>query len=109
MLAAVKNKPCGCPLKERPFLTAPARGSPAVAQAGAEEWLQPNKGMLLGCVMPLPTRFLKEAENNIAFHAIAEAFLARHLGGRAEPIGADFAGSSHEVREGKDIIEGLGS
>ncbi len=47
-------------------------------------------------------------ENNIAFHAIAEAFLARHLGGRAEPIGGDFAGSSHELRAGADIIEGVG-
>ena len=33
-------------------------------------------------------------ENNIAFKAIMEAFLARHLGGRAEPIGDDFTGSS---------------
>jgi hypothetical protein len=28
VLAAVKNKPSGWPLKERPFLTAPARGCP---------------------------------------------------------------------------------
>jgi acylaminoacyl-peptidase len=44
-------------------------------------------------------------ENNIAFHAIAEAFLARHLGGRAEPIGRDFEGSSHEIRAGADVLE----
>jgi acylaminoacyl-peptidase len=47
-------------------------------------------------------------ENNIAFHAIAEAFLARHLGGRAEPIGRDFEGSSHEIRAGADILDGPG-
>ena len=45
-------------------------------------------------------------ENNIAFHAIAEAFLARHLGGRAESIGDDFKGSSHEIRAGADILGG---
>jgi acylaminoacyl-peptidase len=48
-------------------------------------------------------------ENNIAFHAIAEAFLARHLGGRAEPIGEDFAGSSHEIRAGAEIVQDAGA
>jgi acylaminoacyl-peptidase len=48
-------------------------------------------------------------ENDIAFHAIVEAFLARHLGGRAEPIGGDFEGSSHEIRAGADILGELGS
>jgi dipeptidyl aminopeptidase/acylaminoacyl peptidase len=38
-------------------------------------------------------------ENNMAFNAIVEAFLARHLGGRAEPIGGDVAASSAQVRE----------
>ena len=38
--------------------------------------------------------------NGIAFNAITEAFLARHLGGRAEPVGEDFNGSSHEIRAG---------
>jgi dipeptidyl aminopeptidase/acylaminoacyl peptidase len=42
-------------------------------------------------------------ENSIAFSAIAEAFLARHLGGRCEPIGEDFMGSSHEIRAGSAI------
>jgi dipeptidyl aminopeptidase/acylaminoacyl peptidase len=44
-------------------------------------------------------------ENNIAFHAIAEAFLASHLGGRAEPVGNDFKGSSHEIRAGAGVLE----
>jgi acylaminoacyl-peptidase len=41
--------------------------------------------------------------NNIAFNAIAEAFLAVHLGGRCETIGQDFENSSHEVRLGGRI------
>ena len=46
-------------------------------------------------------------ENNIAFMAIAEAFLARHLGGRAEPIGPAFTGSSVTVPQGPDLVPGL--
>jgi acylaminoacyl-peptidase len=43
-------------------------------------------------------------ENNIVFKAVMEAFLARHLGGRAEPIGDDFNGSSHEFRAGDELF-----
>jgi acylaminoacyl-peptidase len=44
-------------------------------------------------------------ENDIAFKAIVEMFLARHLGGRVEPLGDDFAGSSHEVRAGGEVLQ----
>lgn len=37
-------------------------------------------------------------ENRMSFHVISEAFLARHLGGRCEAVGKDFAGSSLEIR-----------
>jgi dipeptidyl aminopeptidase/acylaminoacyl peptidase len=43
-------------------------------------------------------------ENNIAFKAIMETFLARHLGGRTEPVGDDFKGSSHEFRAGDGLL-----
>ena len=33
-------------------------------------------------------------ENRLAFFAVAEAFLAKHLGGRYQPVGTDFAGST---------------
>ena len=46
-------------------------------------------------------------ENRISFYAIAEAFLAAHLGGRAEPIGQDFAGAKFEVGEGASHVPGL--
>jgi len=47
-------------------------------------------------------------ENNIAFNAIKEAFLARYLGGHAEPVGDDFKGSRHEIRAGGDILHDIG-
>lgn len=46
-------------------------------------------------------------ENDIAFNAITEAFLARHLRGRCEPVGGDFKGSSHQIRAGGDILAAM--
>ena len=46
-------------------------------------------------------------ENNLSFHAIVESFLAKCLGGRYEPIGDDFEGSSLQVITGADNIPGL--
>jgi len=48
-------------------------------------------------------------ENNLSFMAVAEAFLARCLGGRFQPVDDDFAGSSIEVVAGADQIRGLAS
>ena len=46
-------------------------------------------------------------ENKISFFAVAEAFLAKHLGGRYEPIGMDFNGSTIAVPTGADEVPGL--
>jgi len=46
-------------------------------------------------------------ENNMAFNAVTEAFLARQLGGRFEPIGNDFQGSTIQVPVGADQVPGL--
>jgi hypothetical protein len=37
-----------------------------------------------------------------------ESFLGRHLGGRAEPVGDDFKGSSHDIRAGRSILNDIG-
>jgi len=50
----------------------------------------------------------RRPENRSAFMAVAEMFLARHLGGRFEPVGDDFAGSSIEFKAGRDLVPGLG-
>ena len=39
--------------------------------------------------------------NNIAFNAVAENFLAKCLGGRAEPVGAALAASTAQVKAGQ--------
>jgi dipeptidyl aminopeptidase/acylaminoacyl peptidase len=46
-------------------------------------------------------------QNWLSFFAVAEAFLARWLGGRVEPVGADFVGASLEVRAGAEHVPGL--
>jgi dipeptidyl aminopeptidase/acylaminoacyl peptidase len=46
-------------------------------------------------------------ENNLSFNALAEAFLARWLGGRCEPIGTDLQGSSLQVRAGAGALPEL--
>jgi acylaminoacyl-peptidase len=46
-------------------------------------------------------------ENNIAFNAIMEVFLAHHVGGRFEPLGDDLAASSCEIRVGASILRDL--
>jgi len=46
-------------------------------------------------------------ENRLSFYAVQEAFLHQHLGGRLEPFGDDFVGSSVTVPVGASEIEGL--
>jgi len=48
-------------------------------------------------------------QNQIAFRAVTEAFLAKHLGGAAQPIdrARDFAGSTLSVEVGAELVPGL--
>ncbi|HEX2892148.1 S9 family peptidase [Vineibacter terrae] len=46
-------------------------------------------------------------ENRMAFYAVVEAFLARYLGGRFQPVIDDFTGSSLRIETGGDLIPGL--
>jgi len=50
---------------------------------------------------------LGRPENRRSFMAVVEAFLAAHLGGRCEPLGDDFAGSTIEFKVGRELIPGL--
>ena len=45
--------------------------------------------------------------NSMSFFATTEAFLSRCLGGRFQPIGSDFQGSTIQVLEGADHVPGL--
>ena len=45
--------------------------------------------------------------NNIAFNAVAENFLGKCLGGRAEPIGEALKPSTAQIKHGAEFAEGL--
>lgn len=46
-------------------------------------------------------------ENRLAFTAVAEAFLAKHIGGQYQPVGNDFAGSTIKIETGGELVPGL--
>ena len=46
-------------------------------------------------------------KDNKAFNAVTEGFLGQCLGGRSQPIGSDFTGSSIQVPAGADGVPGL--
>jgi protease II len=46
-------------------------------------------------------------QNRTSFYAVTEAFLAQHLGGRAQPVGDDFKGSTIKIPNGADLIPGM--
>ncbi len=60
------------------------------------------------CFFPDEGHGIKAPKNNLAFSAIMEAFLSQILGGRMEILSADdFKGSSIQIKEGIDYINGL--
>jgi hypothetical protein len=56
---------------------------------------------------PDETLRLARAENRIAFHALAGAFIAGCLGKQAEPIGGDLQNSSVQILAGQELIPTL--
>ena len=46
-------------------------------------------------------------ENRLSYYGVSEAFLSKCLGGKFEPINADFKGSSIAVPVGREQVPGL--
>jgi dipeptidyl aminopeptidase/acylaminoacyl peptidase len=94
----------------RPLLIGQGANDPRVKQAESDQIVQAMKsrGIPVTYVLyPDEGHGFARPENNLSFYAIAEAFLARCLGGRCEPIGDDFSGSSLQILEGVDEVPGL--
>jgi dipeptidyl aminopeptidase/acylaminoacyl peptidase len=94
----------------KPLLIGQGANDPRVKQAEADQIIAAMraKGLPVTYVLyPEEGHGFAEPANRISFFAIAEAFLATHLGGRAEPIGQDFAGAKFEVPEGAAHVPGL--
>jgi acetyl esterase/lipase len=94
----------------KPLLIGQGANDPRVKQAEADQIIAAMraKGLPVTYVLyPEEGHGFAEPANRISFFAIAEAFLGTHLGGRAEPIGQDFAGAKFEVPEGAAHVPGL--
>jgi dipeptidyl aminopeptidase/acylaminoacyl peptidase len=94
----------------KPLLIAQGANDPRVKQAEADQIVTAMKGRNLPVtyvLYPDEGHGFARPQNRISFYAVAEGFLSKCLGGRAEPIGNDFSGSSLKVNAGADYIEGL--
>lgn len=94
----------------KPLLIAQGANDPRVKQAESDQIVEAmkNKGIPVTYVLyPDEGHGFARPENRMAFQAIAEAFLAEHLGGQFEPIGDDFDGATTQVLEGAEQIPGL--
>jgi dipeptidyl aminopeptidase/acylaminoacyl peptidase len=94
----------------RPLLIGQGANDPRVKQAESEQIVNAmqDKHLPVTYVLyPDEGHGFARPENRLSFFAIAEAFLAKCLGGRCEPIGDDFKGSSLKVITGIDEVRGL--
>ncbi len=87
----------------RPLLIGQGANDPRVKQAESEQIVtaMTRHGIPVTYVLfPDEGHGFAEPANRLSFFAVAEAFLAEHLGGRAEPYGDVFATSSITVPAG---------
>ena len=94
----------------RPLLIGQGANDPRVKQNESDQIVKAmqEKGLPVTYVLyPDEGHGFARPENRLSFYAVAEAFLAEHLGGRFEPIGQDFQGASLCVPEGAREVPGL--
>jgi dipeptidyl aminopeptidase/acylaminoacyl peptidase len=95
---------------QRPLLIGQGKNDPRVKQAESDQIVDAMKakGIPVTYVLyPDEGHGFARPENRLSFYAVTEAFLAPILGGRFEPIGDDFEGSSIELVEGAGHVPGL--
>ncbi|HVU86129.1 MAG TPA: S9 family peptidase [Pirellulales bacterium] len=95
---------------KRPLLIGQGANDPRVKQAEADQVvsaMEAKKIPVTYVLYPDEGHGFARPENRMSFYAVSEAFLAVHLGGRYEPIGTAFAGSSITVPVGADEVPGL--
>jgi dipeptidyl aminopeptidase/acylaminoacyl peptidase len=94
----------------KPLLIGQGANDPRVNQAESDQIVNEmqKKGIPVTYVLfPDEGHGFARPENNIAFNAVTENFLATCLGGRAEPIGATVKSSSAQVPVGASFTPGL--
>ena len=94
----------------RPLLIGQGANDPRVKQAESDQIVDAMKakGIPVTYVLfPDEGHGFARPVNNIAFNAVAENFLSRCLGGRAEPIGGALKASTAQVPHGAEYAPGL--
>jgi dipeptidyl aminopeptidase/acylaminoacyl peptidase len=95
---------------KKPLLIGQGANDPRVNQAESDQIVQAMQDADIPVTYLLYTdegHGFARPENRLSFYAVTDAFLAEHLGGRCEPIGDDFEGSSIIVECGAEEVQGL--
>ena len=95
---------------ERPLLIAHGANDPRVKRSdtdGIVQSLQAAGVPVTFVVYDDEAHGFSRPQNRLSFYAVAEGFLAEHLGGRTEPIGNDFDGSTIRVPTGATEVVGV--
>ncbi len=94
----------------RPLLIGQGANDPRVKKAESDqivEAMQARNIPVTYVLYPDEGHGFARPPNRMSFNAVAEAFLAKHLGGRSEPFGDEFEGSSITVPAGAEEVAGL--
>lgn len=95
---------------KKPLLIGQGANDPRVKQSESDQIVHAMKEKNIPVtyvLFPDEGHGFARPENRMSFNAVAEAFLAEHLGGRYQPIGEDFKGSSIQVPTGAEAIPGM--
>ena len=94
----------------RPLLIGQGANDPRVKQSESDQIvgaMEKHRIPVTYVVFPDEGHGFARPENNVAFTAIAEAFLASCLGGRAEPFSGELEKSTADIRTGRSYVAGL--
>ncbi len=95
---------------KKPLLIAQGANDPRVKQAESDQIVKAMKEKNIPVtyvLYPDEGHGFARPNNRTSFYAVAEGFLSQCLGGRYEPVGKDFEGSSIKVLEGASFVPGL--
>jgi dipeptidyl aminopeptidase/acylaminoacyl peptidase len=95
---------------KRPLLIGQGANDPRVKQTESDQIvkaMQEHKIPVTYVLFPDEGHGFARPPNSLAFNAVSEAFLAEHLGGRYEPVGTAFEGSTITVPTGAADVPGL--
>jgi dipeptidyl aminopeptidase/acylaminoacyl peptidase len=95
---------------KKPLLIGQGANDPRVKQAESDQIVEAMKAKNIPVsyvLFPDEGHGFARPENRMAFNATAESFLAKHIGGRYEPMSEDITGSTIQIPAGADGIPGL--